>query len=414
MARRLATLALFWVLLWPLQLWAEPVSTYRIGVVVLDPKLERVGSLVVDTGSTYGKVVAMDAWRIDSFRTDLQLKAERLADEQHLKAYKAKDTSALLNVSVGSIGDLPSRMDAVYSLVPYESAFRQLATEDEALLWLRRYLGYDELLVLRAEELGSLVRITLEGFTQSRKLLLNRLTPQYELQAIIGEELGTILLSHAGDLSLGALRLVSDLPVLKLQINGKMVEERVVLLEKGTYELTFEADGYQRKSEQIEVEASKIKTLSVELDKLALSDAVLYSLGGVGTWYIDGRAVGSSLSITLGQVDYPVVAIFSKPGFSDTLVQLEKPKASVSVTPSPLALDQDNLLLDQQKDFYKRLRNTILWFGAYIGAFTLSNTLLKDSPLWQTAMIGTSSLAIVSALALVSEGASYAQQAGRL
>jgi hypothetical protein len=104
---------------------------------------------------------------------------------------------------------------------------------------------------------------------------------------------------------------------------------------------------------------------------------------------------------------------FEKEGFSRRIIQLDQPVGK-PLSLSLLAQELDDALLvkDAQKDFYKRLRNTILLFGAYVGSLSLSKTFAIDNPLWQVGMVGTSSAALVSGVALAMEMARYAAWAG--
>jgi hypothetical protein len=104
---------------------------------------------------------------------------------------------------------------------------------------------------------------------------------------------------------------------------------------------------------------------------------------------------------------------YEKEGFSKRIIQLERPVGkSLSFSSLAMELDDAHLVKDAQKDFYKRLRNTILLFGAYVGSLALSKTFAVDNPLWQVGMVGTSSVALVSGVAVVMEMARYASWAG--
>ena len=126
-------------------------------------------------------------------------------------------------------------------------------------------------------------------------------------------------------------------------------------------------------------------------------------------WSKEGKLLDQSLSITLANPSYPLVLTVSKEGFQSQIIHVSAPMpASMAITLQPQKLASEDLLLSVQKDFYKRLRNTILLFGAYVGCTALSKTYDVSNPLWQLGMVVTSSLALVSSTAMVLELASYA------
>ncbi len=102
----------------------------------------------------------------------------------------------------------------------------------------------------------------------------------------------------------------------------------------------------------------------------------------------------------------------TKEGFESRILQLDTPLETLEVSFTPVELSNEVLVLDSQRDFYKRLRNTILVFGGYVGCIALSKTYQTSQPLWQVGMVATSSLVLVGSVALMMELASYAARAG--
>jgi hypothetical protein len=162
----------------------------------------------------------------------------------------------------------------------------------------------------------------------------------------------------------------------------------------------------------VTVRSKAIQYITVSLTKIKHPALQISSQSGSATWFADGRLLGTGLSISLLEPSYPMVLSGTKEGFESRILQLDTPLETLEVSFTPVELSNEVLVLDSQRDFYKRLRNTILVFGGYVGCIALSKTYQTSQPLWQVGMVATSSLALVGSVALVMELASYAARAG--
>lgn len=417
MARRRALLTLLLMVVIPLAVGAQSKTTYRVGIVMLDPKLEGLADVAAASATAYGSTLYLTDLEQQAMLQEFQdsLEQERLASlHAAYQAQDAKKLAASLQMEQTDFPEVPKTLRCEYVRTDYDSKVSELLRLDEqALQWYRKREQFDALLLLQSQKLGDLERVRIEFASHSRTLLLDTLV-QYGSYQSLNEILDTQIFKYMSSSLLSALVLENGGTAFSVYIDDakKAVTDSPLFLVKGEHVLLITAPGYESQQLVINLEGGQIRRFSFALAKVKHPDLHLQSESGIVHWFVNGRDMGTALSISLADPTYPLVLNATKEGFANRLVLLDKPTSSLHLTLNPAFLSDEAILVDSQKDFYKRLRNTILLFGAYVGCTALSQTFESTNPLWQVGMVGTSSLALVSAVALVMELASYADRAG--
>ncbi|MDT3357854.1 MAG: hypothetical protein LIR47_00760 [Spirochaetota bacterium] len=417
MARRTALLTLLIVIMVPLFGVGEAGPIFRIGLVLLDENLEGLAEVVSTSAGTYGSSIYLDARQQQVLleKEKKSLEQKRL-DAIHA-AYGKQDADILntaLRVEQQELGDVPNIRTCEYTIEAYDEALAALVRSDEqALVWFMQHSLYDGLFLIQSEKLGDLQRIRIEFVSTDRILLLDRLV-QYGSYQSLGSELDEQIFRLFAAPDQGALLFEKGIGAFSVFVDGakEAVADSPIFLDSGAHELLISAEGYETSLLSVVLEPKKIKVLSFSLEKIKHPVLQINSTSGKANWFVDGRQAGIGLSISLADPSYPLVLTGTKDGFANRIIQLDTPVKKLEVAFQPVLLSDEVLVLESQKDFYKRLRNTILLFGAYVGCTALSKTFNSTEPLWQVGLVATSSLALVSGVALVMELASYAARSG--
>ncbi|NCC90010.1 MAG: hypothetical protein EOM01_06630 [Spirochaetia bacterium] len=401
---------------------AEPETTFRIGIVSLGEQNQALSELVFTTASRYGSTLFPASSHVRLLELKRARAEQKLWEEEVHKAYELHDLDALnrLNREKMTVDDLslgPS-IPVSYTLVPYDEHLSlALAKSVQARDWLLSKENWDGLLLLRSESMDRFERIRIEfspSNQQEPQLLLDRLVEGGRYQEL-AQPLGEAIFSLVSQDKQSVLALSDELLRFSLEVDGKEQVSRqgLLFLSPGTHSLVFRSASYEPIALTVDLKSGAVQEVGATLRPLTHPPLVVHSYDGVGTWVLEGNVVAQAASISLSVPSYPLMLTFEKEGFSRRIVQLERPVGtSLSISSLSQELDDSLLIKDTQKDFYKRLRNTILLFGAYVGSLSLSKTVGIDNPLWQVGMVGTSSVALVSAAALVMEMARYAAWAG--
>lgn len=403
-------------------LTAGPETMFQIGIVSMDGQNPDLSDLVLHTANRYGSNLFLSPSHLQLLEMREVREAKQRWEEEVHAAYEKQDLQALqkLNKEGYPVPELylGSSLPVSYTAIAIdERIFSALSKSHEARTWLLSKETLDGLFLVKTELLDQFERVRIEFFAlnqQEPQLLLDRLVESRRYQAL-AKPLGEALFSFASQGKQSALVLSDELLRFSWEVDGKKQESKdgLLFLSPGTHELRFSSASYEPIVVQVDLGMGTVETLEVSLKPLAHPPLVLHALSGRGTWTLEGKALGQSANLSLSLPSYPLMLTYEKEGFSKRIIQLERP-VDTSLSFSSLAMELDDPLLvkDAQKDFYKRLRNTILLFGAYVGSLALSKTFAVDNPLWQVGMIGTSSVALVSGMALVMEMARYASWAG--
>ncbi len=401
---------------------AEPEPAFRIGIVSLGEENQALSQLVLTSASRYGSTLFPAASHLQLLEKKYALAEQQSWEEEVHKAYELQDpdTLYLLNKHGYTVDDLSlgSSVPVSYFLIPYDEHLSQaLSKSSQARDWLVSKHRYDALLLLRTEFMDRLERVRIELYspnTPESTVILDRLIGAGRYQEL-EKPLGETFFSYVSQGKQSVLSLSDDLLRLSLEVDGtrQESEQGLLFLAPGAHELVFRSPSYEPLRLSVDLVAGTVKELEGNLIPITHPPFVLHSTDGVGTWVMEGKVVAEAASISLAMPSYPLMLTFEKEGFSRRIIQLDQPVGK-PLSLSLLAQELDDALLvkDAQKDFYKRLRNTILLFGAYVGSLSLSKTFAIDNPLWQVGMVGTSSAALVSGVALAMEMARYAAWAG--
>ncbi len=414
MARRTALLMLLMVLSVTL-LGASP--TFRVGIVMLDADTGVLADVLAASAGTFGSSIQL------SYQQQQVLREQQLQvlQQEHLEAlhaaYKAQDPKALAALMLAQ-QDAPVEISAIlsctYTVQAYDETLAELLRSGNAAIhWYMQRSQYDALFLLQSQSMGDLNRVLVEFVFTDRTVVLDRLV-QYGAFQSLESALDEQILRLFGSDDQGVLRFEkTDIPF-SVFVDGEKSakQESLFFLQKGSHTVQIVAPGYEDVYETVVVESKTITTLSVVMKKKQQPVLHVHSLSGKVSWFVDGRPMGTGLSISLVNPAYPLVLTGTKSGFSSRIVQLDEPKEHLEVAFRAAVIPDEVLVLDSQKDFYKRLRSTILLFGVYVGVTTLSNTFNTSQPLWQVGLVASSSLALVSSVSLIMELASYAARAG--
>lgn len=415
MARRSALLTLLLVLLFPLFGVEKAGPSFRVGIVSLDAGLEGMAEVVAASAKAYGPRIHLTdrQHQVLVEKQNLSLKKERI--EALHAAYLKQDAASVAQLQQEQVFEEISRiLDCEYTVEPYQIELATLLRSgDDALDWYLQHSQYNGLLILQSQAMGELNRIRVEFLFIERMPLLDRLV-QYGSYRNLSKELDAQLFGLLGSPDQGALCFEQANTAFTVFVDGfeHAIPDNPLFLSSGEHELVFASPGYEDKRMTVTVEAKAIHCISVSLTKIQHPALQVSSQSGIATWFADGRLLGTGLSISLLEPSYPMMLSATKEGFENRILQLDTPLETLQVSFNPEEFSNEVLVLDSQRDFYKRLRNTILVFGAYVGCIALSKTYQTGNPLWQVGMVATSSLALVGSVALVMELASYAAQAG--
>lgn len=416
MARRYALLTLLMLTVFPLVVVAAASPTFRVGLVALDPKLEGLSEVVETAARTYGRFIFLDAQRKQAVFEQQEsslLKADAL---QLHGAYQDQDAKKLASIAKNEQAfpdEIPENLVCEYSIEAYDGDVSLLLRSDEeAFAWYKERQQYDALFLLQSQNLGDFERVRIEFVSTSRTVVLDRLVQYGAYQSLV-QELEAQIFKVMAAPTLSALVFEKGIASFSILVDGAKipVDSSPLFLESGNHELSISAAGYTNQNLSVRLEPGEIRRMTFALTKVQHPDLYIQGRSGSVTWFVDGKERGTSLSISLADPTYPLVLTGTKKGFSNRILQLDKPTRSLTVQLKNELLSDEVLLLDSQKDFYKRLRNTILLFGAYVGCASLSKMYDTSNALWQVGLVGTSSIALVSSVALVMELASYASRA---
>lgn len=417
MARRQALLTLLIVALFPFAVVAEAIPTFQIGLVALDPKLEGLSEVVATTARTFGPSIFLDAQLKQALLEQQELSLLQTNAIRLHGAYQAQDAKKLDLAAKNEQrepDEIPQVLACKYIIEPYDSDLSLLLRSGEqALDWYKKRQQYDALYLMQSQKLGDFERVRIEFVSTSREVVLDRLVQYGAYQSII-QELETQIFKMMNAPALSALMIEKGIDSFSVLVDGAKipVESSPLFLESGEHGLVVSAPGYNDQSISVRLEPGEIRRLTFALTKVQHPDLQIHGRSGVATWFVDGKEIGTGLSISLADPTYPLVLTGTKEGFSNRVLLLDKPTQALNVELKNVLLSDEVLLLDSQKDFYKRLRNTILLFGSYVGCTALSKMFATTNAIWQVGAVGTSSIALVSTVALVMELASYATRAG--
>ncbi len=399
----------------------EETHPYSVGIVSLDEGIASLSDLVASVSSQYGKRCFLGKEEIAYRREQFRLEKERIRIENLKRAYTAYDEDRVeeLQAFPAEQDEEPDPSCVVhYSEVPYDQNLaKAFKASDEAISWFADREGYDALILLSCESLSDFQRVRVLWYVQATgekfSLIDSLVKNAYYLE--LEEPLSQAIFASTAKGKLGLFSLSEIPPGLSVSVDGNQVDliDSFLFLPPSTYSLSLEAPGYEPVSLEVISKANTIQYLEFSFKEAHFPPSLLHSANGNVSWYVNGKSKGEGLSLSLADPTYPLVVTLEGESFSQRVVHLDSPMdEELTIALQSARASEPSLQKDAQKDFYKRLRNTILWFSSYIGCTVLSQMYATGNPLWQVGMVATSSFALVSSVAMVSDFLSYEAMAG--
>nr|WP_319474813.1 hypothetical protein [uncultured Sphaerochaeta sp.] len=398
----------------------EGTMSFSIGIVPLDARLDTLTDMVGNVAKRYGSHIFLDKDEkmllLEQWEKDAQIQR----NSELGKAYNLLDQEKIQQIFNTEHQATPLDFDSLpvtYHLEQFDQNLASaLQASDDALAWFCSKNTFDALFLLDSEELAGFQRIRIQYYhpkLTEKKTLSDSLVQNSYFQPL-EEPLEKALFALASKGNLGIITLNDIPPGLAVSIDGKPAEllDTTLILSPGPHILGLNAPGYQSMEMEIVSKADVIQPFQFSFEEVTFPSLVVHSETAKVNWFLDGKPLGEQLSISLSDPTYPMVLTLNREGFAQRVVHLDSPPyKELTVTLNAKELAYPSLRDDAQKDFYKRLRNTILWFGTYIGCAVLSQMYATDNPLWQVGLVGTSSVALVSSIAMAVDFLSYESMA---
>jgi len=398
----------------------EGTLSFSIGIVPLDARLDTLTEMVGTVAERYGNQMFLDESEQALLATEWEKQAQIQQNKKHSKAYNSHDQEKIQQILDEGLPErpiIPRALSVTYQGEQFNSDLaKALQASDDALAWFCSKNGYDALLLLDSEELAGFQRVRIHYYhplLAEKRTLIDSLVQNAYYQ-VLEEPFGKALFALSSKGNLGVLSLTNIPPGLSISIDGKPKDlvDTNLILTPGPHSLALHAPGYQPVEVEVESKADVIQPIQFSFEEVSYPPMVLHSENAKIHWFLEGKPLGEHLSISLSDPTYPMVLSLHGDGFSQKVVHLNSPPPkALSITLNAKELAYPSLRDDAQKDFYKGLRNTILWFGTYIGCTVLSRMYAPDNPLWQVGLVGTSSLALVSSMAMAVDFLSYESMA---
>ncbi|MDX9915347.1 MAG: hypothetical protein RBS49_05590 [Sphaerochaeta sp.] len=408
MTRRLV----LWALLLTTTVGVLAAEDWRVQIIALNPRADLLLDTTGDVATAYGCQLALSEARLLRWQARRDQAAKTLADQARHALYAAGDERALAQV-VGhetSPGELPTCI--AYTAMPYSPSLARLVRSgDEAVSWYMEREGLDSLILLDVQRFDDFDRVVCTAVEEGSVILLDRLVPSgsfHELE----EELSAAFLGYSSAHTKSAL-LVTDGPLsLTITLDGVVQKpgERLFILAPGTIHLAIAAPSHTEREELLHLEEGRVTRFDATLDKVAEEAVTVRSQSGRVSWFVNGVLMDANLSLTIEEPVYPLSILATKEGFANQEIGLaHAPAGDLVITMAGEKSLSPASLKQEQEDFYKQLRKTILLFGAYVAAVALGSAPALEHPFWQVGQVASGGVALVNLVLLVAQLATYAR-----
>ncbi len=411
MAKKLALIVLLFLCS---SLYAEKIPTFTVGIIALSEDQDSLVKQISDAAVQFGSHLYLDEQRL-AYLGKLETKqATRAWEAAVATAYEKHDLSTIAeNLPVSTVDGYGPMLAVSYEMVSYDQDLaKALLLSDDACTWFMGSRDYHALLLVETQTVDAFRRIRVSFFIpdQERKVLIDQLVQHADYENTV-QNFRETLLSYMTNDEEGVLVLPQQFVGLQVQKEGETLhlDGQNLMLPKGAHTLVFSEKNHEQKTVSVVVQGGTFQQLDLFFDPIVFPPLNLYSSAGSTAWFVNGEGLGKRCSISLDAPTYPLVVTVEKEGYSQKTIQLDGPlRDELLVNMHGMLLSDSALLEEAKQDFYKQLRNTILLFGSSVCMQVLSKTYAVDNPLWQVGLVGTSSLSLVSAVALVKDLASYA------
>ena len=413
---RVFLLALVGVLMICLPLFAVEEKPFSLGIFSFqdDSSLLQV---VEDAGTAYANQFIVPSEAYKNYLSERQRKEMELPKLQGISsAYASKSENALekaREVQLQMTDSIADRLPVSYKQIPYTKGYAKLLSSyPDARSWYASREKLDALVLINTTKLSSNDRIRLywyEIFSDTTTLIFDRvLVNKTPLE--IQEEIGRALLARTAGPKYGLLIFDNYTSSIGIDINSEplVLKDGQELLLFGDYTISLGGELYVPAQIEISLLPNTITHVPSTLKRAELGDIRLSSTLGKVQWFVDGAFRDTSVDLSISSSMVPLVIVAQKEGFASKTLQVHKPVQEISVSLHPEWMTSSALLQEEQRDFYKSLRNTMLVFGLYVASITLSQTFEEANPLWQPLQVATSGFALVSTLHTIMNLASYA------
>ncbi|HKL60192.1 MAG TPA: hypothetical protein VJ863_09850 [Sphaerochaeta sp.] len=403
-------------------LFALEEIPFSVGIFSLQDDAALLSSQIEEAGTTYANQFLVPS---DAYKQYLIARHEKIDDLAKLKeissAYASKSEKDLLKareIQVEPEMILAERLEVTYSQIPYEKGYASLLTlYPDARSFYASQQGLDALLLIKKTKISSNDRIRLywyDLFSDTTTVIFDQVVVGQQAPLEMQEKMGAALLAKSAGPEYGLLVFDNFRSSLSLTVNGEpyQLDGEQTLFSPGEYTLSFSEEGFVSKQITLTIEENTITHVPSRLERVAVGDIHLSSTIGKVAWFVDGQEEGISCDLSIGSTRVPLVIVAQKEGFASKTLQVQKPVQEISVSLQPEWMTRSALVQEEQRGFYKSLRNTMLIFGLYVASTTLSQTFDVANPLAQSLQVATSGFALVSTMHTLMNLASYVALAG--
>lgn len=417
---RVFLLALVGVLLVCLPLFGVEEASFLVGIFALQDDSNSLLQLVREAGSTYADqfIVPSDEYGQHLFeKWNIILELSRLKSISSAYASKSeKDLEKAKEAILAPAFSQQNRLSVIYEEIPYHEGYAKLLNNfSDSRSWYASQNNLDALLLLKKTKIASNDRIRLywyDVFSDTTTMIFDKVSLTTDFSEM-QEEVGSALLTRTVGKEYGLLVFDNYNSSLVVEANGEPlpVKGSQAVLPTGEHLVSLSRDGYTPRQVQLDILPNAITHIGTTLQHSDLGDIHFSSSMGRVNWYVDGDFLENRCDLSLNASLLPLVVVAQKEGFASKTLQVHKAAKEIEVSLKPEWMTQALLIQEEQRAFYKSLRNTMLVFGLYVASSTLSSTFDMGNPLWQPLQIATSGFALVSTLHTIMNLVSYASLA---
>jgi len=418
---RVFLLAMVGVLCACLPLFAVEDPHFSVGIFAFQDDSASLLQLVEEAGSSYAKEFVIPSAAYRTYYIDKQKKDGEIATLVSISlAYASKsekDLERARGIPLETNMSIADSLAVTYKQIPYQEGYATLlASYPDARPWFACKEKLDAIIFVKKSKIASNDRLRIywyDLFSDSTTLIFDQMVVQ-KVQMEMQDEIGSALLSKTAGPEYGLLIFDQYSSSISIEVNGEslLIKDRQALLLSGEYSVSLGGELYVPKQMTIQILPNSITHVPASLERIEAGDIHLFSPLGKVSWFVDGSLQETSGELSISSSMVPLVIVAQKEGFASKTLQVQKPVNEIEVILQPEWMTRSSLVQEEQKLFYKSLRNTMLFFGLYVASVTLSNTFDKGNPLWQPLQVATSGFALVSTLHTIMNLASYVALAG--
>ncbi len=418
---RVFLLALVGMLLVCLPLFAVDEVPFSVGLFVLQEDSDSFLQLVGEAGSTYANQFLIPS---DAYKTHLSDKQQQTSNLATLKsisvAYASKsekDVKKARELPLDPVTSLSDRLPIIYRSIPYNEGYASLLqTHPGSRPWYVSKENLDAIILLKKTKLASNDRLRLywyDLYADTITLIFDKVMVQNDPSEML-VEIGAALLTKTAGTEYGLLVFDDYSSSVSLSVNNEPLvsDMKQELFASGKYTVRVFGEGFVPRQMEVTIQPNTITHMGTTLEREEGEDIHLFSSLGKVNWYVDGLFYDTTCALDISSSMVPLVIVAQKEGFASKTVQVHTLVKEIEVRLQPEWMVNSALQGEEQKVFYKSLRNTMLAFGLYVASITLANTFDSANPLWQPLQVATSGFALVSTLDTIMNLASYVALAG--